>query len=53
MSRPRWHDVLIVASIVGILGLGVRVLWWENVCSFMGWSSGSAAETMPAPPSQT
>jgi hypothetical protein len=31
MVRPRWHDVLIVAGIVGLLATGIWALWWEDV----------------------
>jgi hypothetical protein len=31
MVRPRWHDVLIVAAIVGLLATGVWALWWDDV----------------------
>jgi hypothetical protein len=31
MVRPRWHDVLIVAGIVGLLAMGIWALWWEDV----------------------
>lgn len=53
MTRPRWHDVLIVTAIAGILGLGVRALWWDNVRGMMGWGAGSDAEPSSIPASQT
>jgi hypothetical protein len=31
MVRPRWHDALIVAAIVGLLAMGVWALWWDDV----------------------
>jgi hypothetical protein len=31
MVRPRWHDALIVAGIVGLLAMGVWALWWDDV----------------------
>ena len=31
MVRPRWHDALIVAAIVGLFALGVWALWWDDV----------------------
>ena len=53
MTRPRWHDVLIAASIAGILGLGVWALWWDDVRGMMGWGAGSGTEPTPIPASQT
>jgi hypothetical protein len=31
MSRPRWHDVLIVTAIALIVGYGAWALWWGDV----------------------
>ncbi len=53
MTRPRWHDVLIAASIAGILGLGVWALWWDDVRGMMGWGVGSGSEPTAIPASQT
>ncbi|MDX2091002.1 MAG: hypothetical protein SFX73_24295 [Kofleriaceae bacterium] len=33
MTRPRWHDVLIIAAIAGVLVVGVWALWWDDVRS--------------------
>ncbi|HWU86695.1 MAG TPA: hypothetical protein VN253_05455 [Kofleriaceae bacterium] len=48
MRRPRWHDALIVAAIVGLLVLGVWALWWDDVRGL--WKRGPDGEpTGPAP----
>ncbi len=31
MRRPRWHDLLIVAAIAGLLVVGAWALWWDDV----------------------
>lgn len=31
MTRPRWHDVLIVVAIVVIASAGAWALWWDDV----------------------
>jgi hypothetical protein len=48
MTRPRWHDVFIVAAVVGVLVVGVWALWWDDVRSALGWGD-SAEEAAPAP----
>jgi hypothetical protein len=51
MVRPRWHDALIVPALVVILLVGIRVLWWDDVRSALGWgtSAGSAEPDHPPP----
>jgi hypothetical protein len=36
MGRPRWHDVLIIGAITGLLAVGVWALWWEDVRAALG-----------------
>ncbi len=48
MVRPRWHDALIIAAIVGLLGAGVWALWWDDVRGFLGLDP---APRKPAPTS--
>ena len=31
MVRPRWHDALLVAAVLGLLLAGVWSLWWDDV----------------------
>lgn len=54
-TRPRWHDVLIVASIVALLGVGVWALWWDDVRRVLhpGAGSGSAVDKAPSAIPQT
>jgi hypothetical protein len=51
MVRPRWHDVLIVAMVVGLFAVGVWALWWEDVrhALHLDPAPGSASEAQPAP----
>ena len=51
MQRPRWHDAVIVAAIVGVLALGVWALWWDDVSAAMGWGAPGDPARDPAPPS--
>jgi hypothetical protein len=47
MVRPRWHDALIVAAIVGLLATGVWALWWEDVRAL--WKGPERAPSGPVP----
>ena len=54
MRRPRWHDAVIVAAIVGVLAVGVWALWWDDVREALGWSKpDEAVEPAPAAGGQT
>ncbi len=35
MVRPRWHDLVIVAALVGLLFVGVWALWWDDVRAYL------------------
>ncbi len=53
MVRPRWHDVLIVGSIMALLAAGVWALWWEDVRAYLD-RGGPADDTVaPVPTGQT
>ncbi len=49
MSRPRWHDALIVSALAALLAVGVWALWWDDVRAalHMGPDSGSARDPVP------
>jgi len=47
MTRPRWHDVAIVAAIAGLLAVGVWALWWDDVRGL--WHPGEGSSVAPAP----
>jgi len=53
--RPRWHDVMIVVAIVGLLVVGVWALWWDDVRGALnlGPSEGSGSDSVPAASGQT
>jgi hypothetical protein len=46
MVRPRWHDAVIVAAILGLLAAGIWALWWDDVRHWLhpGPAQGSAVE---------
>ncbi len=49
MVRPRWHDIVIVAALVGFVAVGVWALWWDDVRTYLHLApqkpaSGSGAE---------
>jgi hypothetical protein len=46
MVRPRWHDALIVAAILGLLAAGIWALWWDDVRHWLhpGPAEGSAVQ---------
>ncbi len=50
MVRPRWHDALIVGAIVGLLGLGVWALWWEDVRGLLHLGPAEGPSSQPAAP---
>jgi hypothetical protein len=45
MSRPRWHDALIVLAITLLVGYGAWALWWGDV---RAKDADSATQTAPA-----
>ena len=51
MTRPRWHDVLIIVAIAGLVVVGVWALWWDDVRSLLhlGPGSGSGSGSGVAP----
>jgi hypothetical protein len=53
MTRPRWHDVAIVAAITGVLAVGVWALWWDDVRGWLGLGHHDVSERLPPPPSST
>jgi hypothetical protein len=53
MVRPRWHDALIVASLVALLLVGVWAIWWEDVRAFLKIGPESTEEAAPVQPGQT
>ena len=54
MVRPRWHDALLVAAVLGLLVAGVWSLWWDDVRAalHLGPAGGSDA-TAPVAQGQT
>jgi hypothetical protein len=48
MTRPRWHDVLIIAAIMGVLVVGVWALWWDDVRAALNLGPAKP-EIQPAP----
>jgi hypothetical protein len=53
MVRPRWHDALIIAAIVALLGVGVWALWWDDVVGYFQGNQGPAGEKQPTLKPQT
>ena len=55
MVRPRWHDALLVAAVLGLLVAGVWSLWWDDVRAalHLGPAGGSADATAPVSQGQT
>jgi hypothetical protein len=53
MVRPRWHDAVLVAGIVGLLAVGVWSLWWDDVRSIWQPAPGSGDAAAPMARSQT
>ena len=55
MVRPRWHDALLVAAVLGLLLAGVWSLWWDDVRAalHLGPAGGSSDATAPIPQGQT
>jgi hypothetical protein len=51
MTRPRWHDVLIVVAIVGIGLVGVWALWWDDVRGLWERERGSGGSGSQVEPS--
>jgi hypothetical protein len=49
MVRPRWHDVLIAAAILGLLVVGVWALWWDDVRAVLGYPPTETTPVDPAP----
>ena len=53
MVRPRWHDALLIAAIMGLLAAGVWALWWDDVRSILHLGPGSAEVAAPIAQGQT
>lgn len=54
MVRPRWHDGIIAAAIVGLLAVGVWALWWDDVRAAFGIGGKDEAPiSAPAPASSS
>jgi hypothetical protein len=53
MARPRWHDVVLVMAIVGLLAAGVWSLWWDEVRSALQLGPGSDDVAAPIVQGQT
>lgn len=55
MVRPRWHDILIIVGIVGVLFVGIWGLWWGDVRGYLGLepAKGSADPTTVVVPGRT
>ena len=55
MRRPRWHDLLIVSALLGVLMVGIWALWWEDLRSLwhLGPGEGSSVEQVPMTNTQT
>lgn len=49
MVRPRWHDALIIAAIVGVAVVGIWALWWDDVLGVFGITPGSGSAEGPPP----
>jgi hypothetical protein len=52
MSRPRWHDALLVVAITGILAIGVWSLWWDDVRSALHLGPAGDSDDVAAPIAQ-
>jgi hypothetical protein len=52
MVRPRWHDALIITSIIAVLSFGAAAIWWNDVWAFLRSGDGSGTErgTTPVQP---
>lgn len=50
MTRPRWHDALIVAGIVALLAVGVWALWWGDVRRALNLDSPAPSGPAPVAP---
>lgn len=53
MVRPRWHDALLIAAVLGLLLAGVWSLWWDDVRSALHLGPAPGASDAPAAPGQT
>lgn len=53
MARPRWHDVVLIAAILGLLATGVWSLWWDEVRSVLHLEPGSEDAAAPLAQGQT
>ena len=51
MVRPRWHDALLVAAVLGLLVAGVWSLWWDDVRAALHLGpAGGASDATEATP---
>jgi hypothetical protein len=50
MTRPRWHDALIVAALLLIFLVGVWVVWSADILAWFGITpdAGSGTGAKPA-----
>jgi hypothetical protein len=55
MVRPRWHDALLIAAVLGLLLAGVWSLWWDDVRSVLhlGPAGGGSDTAAPTASGQT
>jgi hypothetical protein len=55
MVRPRWHDALLIAAVLGLLAAGVWSLWWDDVRAalHLGPAGGAPDATAPVVQGQT
>jgi hypothetical protein len=53
MVRPRWHDAVLVAAVLGLLVVGVWSLWWDDVRVILHLGPGSADAPAPVARGQT
>ena len=54
MKRPRWHDFIIVFSILALAGAGIGAIWGEQILQAIDGvleSDDGAPEPKPTPPS--
>ena len=50
MVRPRWHDALLVAAVLGLLVAGVWSLWWDDVRAALHLGPAGGASDADATP---
>lgn len=50
MVRPRWHDALLVAAVLGLLVAGVWSLWWDDVRAALHLGPAGGSDATDATP---